>query len=233
MELLVASFMMMAISIVMMGLFATSKQTLVHGSNRLAIQQMARHSMNRILPYLQTVVPVTDTARPLVVEKRLPDEFGNIGAGGVGTHGQEIQFSTTHDFMAFPIPAYAPRAPIYYFYRIVFETTPKRELYLEKMQPPAPPTPPFPLPPTTPSSNLAPFSPAQKRVLTHGDKKAEAFLQSQASITLQNVKFVWVRQGEMTVHIDVRGPVRTAQKQERIVDYKLETRIQFPFYANR
>lgn len=218
-ELLVASAIMLGLSTVMIALFASSKQTMVHGSNKLVIQQMARYSMNRILPYLQTVVPLTDTTKPILAMDNDPSK-------GIGSSGRSISFSTTHDFFTFPEPVFTPRNPTYYFYRISFETTPNRQIYLEKVQPNAPLAPPTP-------PVLIPFSPAEKRVLTHGDKQAEAFGMSQASIKLKDVVFTWVRQGEMAVSIDVDGPVRGANNQLRTVDYHLDTRIQFPYYANR
>lgn len=218
-ELLVASAIMLGLSTVMIALFASSKQTMIHGSNKLAIQQMARYSMNRILPYLQTLVPLTDTTKPILA-------MDNDSTKGIGSTGRSISFATTHDFLTYPEPAFLPRSPVYYFYRIAFETTPKREIYLEKVQPNAPLAP--PAPPT-----LVSFSPVEKRVITHGDKQAEAFAMSQSSIKLKDVVFTWVRQGEMAVSIDVDGPVRGANNQLRTVDYHLDTRIQFPYYANR
>jgi prepilin-type N-terminal cleavage/methylation domain-containing protein len=216
-ELIVASAIMLSLSVVITGLFATSKQSLVHGSNKLAIQQLARLSMNRILPYLQTVVPLTDVTKPIL-------EIDGATAT-LGGSGHSISFSTPHDFNTFPEPAYVPRAPVYYFYKIAFETTPKHELYLEKVQPSG-----ALAPPIVPA--LESYSPVNIQVLAHGDKKADAFTMADAQITLEDVLFTWVRQAEMEINIKVSGPVRGAKNQQRMVDYELDTRIQFPFYAN-
>lgn len=216
-ELLVAMGVMAVVSTAMFAMFATSRQTLIHGSNHFFIQQVARYTVDRLTPLLQTAVPVNDTT-PAVLEL-------DGATATLGSQGQSIGFSTTVDFLADPQPVFNPRNPIYYFYEVAFEPTNNHTLVLRKMSPAA-----------TGSGNPRPltaFSPTLERTLTHGEKKATMVTKAQSAITLKDVTFRWERQGGIQIAVAVDGPVRTAENGIRNVEYKLDTRIQFPYYANR
>lgn len=216
-ELLVAMGIMALISTAMFAMFATSRRTLIHGSNHFFIQQVARYTVDRLTPLLQTAVPVNDTT-PAVLE--LDGSTANLGS-----QGGKIGFSTTIDFLADPQPVFDPRNPVYYFYEVAFEPTNGHRLVLRKMSPSAAGT-------GNPRP-LSAFSPAEERTLTHGEKQATMVTKSEASITLRDVIFRWERQGGIQISVKVDGPVRTAENGVRVVDYTLDTRIQFPYYANR
>ncbi len=231
MELMVAMGLLAMITTVMIALFGSTKQTLVHGANKLQIQQMARLTMSRMVPYLQTAVPINDDTPAVLQVGGEKSEVGGpiwTDASATAGKGPSIGFSTTHDFIASPQPAYVPRAPIYYFYEVAFETAPRRQVILRKMNatPPGALDAPFPLSPTAPAD-------ANLRILTHGEKQAEAAVLAEAGVILKSLEFDYERRGGIRVSIQTEGPVRTAENQIRKVTYDLDTRIQFPYYANR
>lgn len=215
-ELLVAMAVMAVLSAAMVAMFSTSKQTLVHGSNRFYIQQVARYTVNRLTPLLQTAVPVNDTSSAILEMDGAPAVLGSIS--------ESVGFSTTQDFLADPIPEFNPRAPVFFFYEIAYEETNNGNLILRKMVPTAPPGGPTP---------LTAFAPPEERVLTHGRKQGEAAKIDENPITLKRVNFIYERQAGIKISIQVEGPVRTAENQIRMTSFDLDTRIQFPYYANR
>lgn len=215
-ELLIAMGVMALLGLAMVTMFSTSKQTLVHGSSRFYIQQVARYTVNRLTPLLQTAVPVNDTSSAIL-------ELDGVPAA-LGTTGQKIGFSTTQDFLADSFPDFDPRAPVFYFYEIAFEASNNNNLILRKMQATPPPGGPTP---------LSAFSPPEERVLTHGKKQGEAAKIEENPITLKRVNFIYERQAGIKVSIEVEGPVRAATNEIRMTTFDLDTRIQFPYYANR
>lgn len=238
MELMVAMGLLAMITTVMIALFGSTKQTLVHGANKLQIQQMARLTMNRITPYLQTAVPINDDTPAVLQIGTCESEVGGPSSVGLSPpatagRGPSIGFSTTHDFIASPQPAYVPRNPVYYFYQVAFEQppepgVPRRQVVLRKMNATAPGTlnAPFPLSATLPADT-------NTRVLTHGEKQGEAARMAESGVILKSLEFNYERRGGIRVLIQTQGPVRNAENQIRNVTYDLDTRIQFPYYANR